>query len=273
MHPGALAFEERLLSFFPVVDPARFVRTDKARSAARERLGLTGDSLVIGNVGNLNPMKGHELFIRAAAKLRPLRPDTKFVILGAQGPNQTRYIAGLRETARALALRLGEDLVVVDPGADVSTLASAFDIFWLTSHSRSEGMPTVVGEAMALELPVVATRVGAVAEAVKDGVTGTLVPPGDADALAEATLRYVDDAELRASAGAAGRMRAQLLYAGDVCAERHVEAFRLAIDHRQSRARRRSHIKAGESFSDRPHAERAAATEGSGRSPAPAQPS
>src|SRR5262249_21731072 len=75
--------------------------------------------------------------------------------------------------------------------------------------SRSEGLPVSVLEAMAAELPVVASAVGGLAELVDDGETGILVPSGDEDALAEALARLVEDGELRRKLGAAGRARGE----------------------------------------------------------------
>jgi glycosyltransferase involved in cell wall biosynthesis len=240
-HPGATAFGERLVPFFSVVDTKRFSNSTTARQAARTRLGLPADCAVVGNVNNINLIKGHDLFVQAAGELHRRRPNTRFVILGAQSPHHAEYVSGLWRAAERLGLRLGRELIVFDPGVDVALFAPAFDVFWLTSPPRSEGVSTVIGEAMSLELPVVATRVGSVPESVADGVTGTLVPPLDPRALVEATLPYLDDRDLRVRVGAAGRARAKELYAREVCAERHERAFRLAIEHRQSRKAKRKH--------------------------------
>jgi glycosyltransferase involved in cell wall biosynthesis len=234
-HPGATAFGKRLVLFFPVVDPGRFVNDPEARRSARVRLGVPEECVVVGNVGNINPMKGHDTFVEAAALGRRLRPGTRFVILGAQYPQHARYADRLWRRAAGFGLRLGEDLIVVDPGSEVQELAAAFDVFWLTSHARSEGIPTVVGEAMALGLPVVATRVGSVHEAIDHEVTGHLVAPRDPVALVEATLPYLDDHQLRLAVGRTGRDRAQKLYSPEACAEQHLRAFELAIAHRRAR--------------------------------------
>jgi glycosyltransferase involved in cell wall biosynthesis len=232
-HPRAIEFGDRLVFFFPVADTNRFVNTDTIRRAARTRLGIPDDALVVGTVGNINLMKGHDTFIRAAARVRQLRPDTRFVILGAQASNHTEYTDGLWRMAAELGLELGRDLIVLDPGSDVSSLAPAFDVFWLTSNPRSEGIPTVIGEAMALSLPVVATNVGSVNEAIDDAVTGSLVAPRNPDALVHATLPYLDDRQLRERVGRAGRLRAERLYSAEVCADRHEEAFAIAARHRR----------------------------------------
>jgi glycosyltransferase involved in cell wall biosynthesis len=234
-HPGATSLGDRLVTFFPAADPEKFVQSEGARRNARLRLGIPADAVVIGNIANVNPMKGHDIFVRAAARLRELRPETRFVILGAQDPGHRDYADGLWTMAAELGLELGRDLVVVDPGTDVAGMAPAFDILWLTSNPRSEGVPTVIGEAMALELPVVASRVGSVHEAVSEGVTGRLVPARDPGALVDATLPYVDEPGLRREVGRAARVRAERLYSPRVCADRHELAFRLALRNHQRR--------------------------------------
>jgi glycosyltransferase involved in cell wall biosynthesis len=234
-HPGTSKLGERLVVFFPPVDTARFVMTETSRRNARSRLNIPQDCLVVGSIANINPMKGHDIFIRAAARLRRLRPGTRFLILGAQAANHAAYIDALWSSAAQLGLELGRDLVVADPGRDVAGTAPALDVFWLTSNPRSEGVPTVIGEAMALELPVVASRVGSVGEAVNDGVTGRLVPTRDPDALVAATLPYLDDFFLRQSVGRSARARAERLYSPRLCAERHELAFGRAIEHCQRR--------------------------------------
>jgi len=94
--------------------------------------------------------------------------------------------------------------------ADIPELLVRSDVFVLSS--RSEGFPVSVLEAMAAALPVVATDVGGVAEAVEDGETGFLVPATDAEALARALERLLADGELRRRLGAAGRARALSLF-------------------------------------------------------------
>jgi glycosyltransferase involved in cell wall biosynthesis len=74
---------------------------------------------------------------------------------------------------------LQKDLIVVDPANRVAELAPAFDVFWLSSNLRSEGVSTVVGDAMPVQVPVVGKHVGSVREAVADRITGCLVPAAD----------------------------------------------------------------------------------------------
>ncbi len=237
VHPWTDGLKARLVSFFPVVDVERFRPDAARRAAARRELGLPSDCVVVGNVSNLNPMKGHLTFVRAAGVLRRSRPDTRFVILGATYSHRPGYLDQVLAEAATAGLRQGRDLVVLDPQNRVAELAAAFDIFWLTSEPRSEGIPTVVGEAMALGVPVVATDVGSVSESVGEGedAGGLLVAPRDVAGLASATLKLMDDDERRRGLGAAGRRRAVVLFAAEASAECHVEAFSAALAWRRGR--------------------------------------
>ena len=168
-HPGAEGLGERLVLFFPPVDLEMFRPDPAVRSRARDELGLDADGPVVGTVGNLSPMKDHPNLVRAAAIVKREQPDTRFVILGSGHGHRHGYAEELLGAGEALGLEPGVDLILRDPGERVAELAQAFDVFWLSSRSRSEGLPTAVGEAMALGLPVVATRVGSVAEALERG--------------------------------------------------------------------------------------------------------
>jgi glycosyltransferase involved in cell wall biosynthesis/SAM-dependent methyltransferase len=239
-HPGAVTLGDRLLTFFPAVDFDLFAASEERRLAARAELGLGENDIVVGNVSNLNPMKDHRNFVRAAARVHEQRPDVRFVILGAQYEHRASYVRELLGEAASLGREPGESLFIHEPGTRVAALEPAFDLFWLTSRPASEGVPTVVGEAMALELPVVATDVGSVREAVEDGVSGAVVPPLDPLALAEATLPYLDDTHLRRIAGKAGRRRALELFSVEACAAAHIEAIERAAT--RAAVRRASHL-------------------------------
>jgi glycosyltransferase involved in cell wall biosynthesis len=234
LHPGARYLGKRLVLFFPPVDTERFKPDGQRRVAARLELGLDPDDVVIGAVANLNPMKGHRWLIRGIAALRERGIPSRAVILGASYPWRSEYERSLWAEASALGLRLGEDLIVRDPGSRVAELAPAFDVFWMTSEPRSEGVPTTVGEAMALGLPVVASDVGATREAVIDGQTGYIVPPCRPDAFAASTHHILTNNGLRARLQRNGRDHALKAFGIDVCAARHVAAIRTAVTRKSS---------------------------------------
>jgi glycosyltransferase involved in cell wall biosynthesis len=229
-YPWITRFANRLISFFPPVDLAVFRPHADYKAAARRELGLPSESLVIGTVGNINPDNDHRNFIRAAAALKRRSPEAKFVILGATYKERAAYSEGLWREAQALGLRPGHDLVVRNPGTAVARLAQAFDIFWLTS--RAEGVPAAVGEAMAMALPIVATDVGSVREAVREGNAGFVVAARNPQAIADATLPLINDADLRAKLGQSGRRFAQERFHVKVCADLHLRALEMAMQRR-----------------------------------------
>lgn len=232
LHPGLTDIAERVVPYYCPVDTDRFSPDPIRRSAARAELGIPDDAVVIGNIGNLNPMKGHPLFVRAAALVKRAFPNVRFLILGERHDTHRSYADDLLRQAESLGLVVGRDLMVIAPGNRVVDLANALDIFWLTSEPLSEGVPTVVEEAMALAKPVIATDVGGVREIVEEGKTGSVVPPLDAQALAAASMPLVRDPDLRAKLGAAGRAIAVARCDTRICVQRHLEAFHLATTRR-----------------------------------------
>jgi glycosyltransferase involved in cell wall biosynthesis len=220
---------DRWIPFFSPVDISRFAPTPAQRARAREELGFRPDDTVVGTVGTINPQKGHDTFIRAAAELIALRPGTRFLILGAGHDTHEGLERALWRLAGDLGLEVGRDLVVQDPMNRVDELAQAMDVFWLTSQPRSEGVPTVIMEAMALGLPVVSTDVGGVREIVEDGVTGRVVPPQSPSLQARATVPMLDDPATRRQMGEAGREQAIARFRTEICVSTHLRAFDLAL--------------------------------------------
>lgn len=228
-HPWAIGFGERLVLFYPPVNLGRFTMSPLNRQHARNTLGLPQDAFVIGSVGNINPQKGHLTFIRAAASLKKKIQNARFVILGATYNNHRQYADMLWREASALGLSLGADLLVVEPGSNVAELESAFDVFWMTSEPRSEGIPTSVEEAMALGIPVVSTKVGSISEIVEEGRTGFVVDSYDIEGIAECTYRLYVDIECKQSMGRAASDYAKERFGVANCARSHLVAYNMAI--------------------------------------------
>lgn len=170
---------------------------------ARE-LDLPADRVVVGVVASLSPIKDHATLLRAVAALARNWPSLHVVLVGADGGSRTALELLVRELGLENRVRFA-GLRPSQPSAH-----HLFDISALTSVS--EGMPNSILEAMAAARPVVATRVGAIPDAVVDGETGLLVPPHDPDAVAAALESLLRDPDRRVRAGAAGRARAQAQY-------------------------------------------------------------
>jgi glycosyltransferase involved in cell wall biosynthesis len=237
VHPGASGIGERLLPFFPPVDPERFDPDSADREAAKASFGFETDDVVIGTVGNLNPQKGHEFLLQAAGLARSAQPRLKVLIVGSSHETHRAYESKLRHLLDRLGLEIGRDVVFAGSLEDVRPALAAMDVFVLSSVPRSEGAPTAVEEAMMMTRPIVAADVGAVSELIEDGVTGFLVPPLDPGALSEAILRMGDDRASQERMGALGRDRAIDLCSVEECARIHLEAYGRALMHRRSSAR------------------------------------
>jgi len=170
------------------------------RNEARAQLGLPADALVMTIVANLIPYKGHGDLVDALAVAAPRLPSGwRLLVIGRDD--------GIGDTLRAQAQRAGlsENVLFLGGRDDVPSLLAASDAGILCSHE--EGFANAVLEGMAAGLPMIVTRVGGNAEAVRDGETGVVVEPRDPKGLADAIVRLAGDAALRARMGAAGRRR------------------------------------------------------------------
>jgi glycosyltransferase involved in cell wall biosynthesis len=189
---------ERVTSIPTGIDLARFVPGDA--TAARARLDLP-DRRTLGIVATLRDWKGHEYLFDAIARDRAAWADWTVLVVG-DGPYRDpldRHLA---------ALGLAGGVRFAGQQEDVVPWFQALDLFTLPSYGE-EGVPQAIMQAMACGIPVVSTTVGAIPEAVDDGVTGRIVAPRDAAALAATLAVLRDDPALRARYGAAAHARAQ----------------------------------------------------------------
>ncbi|NYF90945.1 glycosyltransferase family 4 protein [Tunturiibacter empetritectus] len=148
--------------------------------------GRVGES-VVATVGNIRRVKGHDVFIRAAASIAEKFPDASFRIAG--DVLEPEYFAELQKLVSEL--KLSDRFHFVGGVTNLQDYLSTAEVFVLPS--RSEGFSNAIVEAMAASLPVVATNVGGNAEAVQDGVSGIIVPPEDSAALAAAIISLLSD--------------------------------------------------------------------------------
>jgi glycosyltransferase involved in cell wall biosynthesis len=155
-----------------------------------------GHTPVIGTASPLEAVKGVPYFLGAARQVLDVRPDLEFLVAGA-GPEE----ANLRRVARQLQIE--EKVTFVPYLADFTDSLGAMDIFCLPS--LQQGLGTIMLEAMALGRPVIATDVGGVPSAVRDGETGLIVPPGDSRALARRMLELLENPARARAIGAAAR--------------------------------------------------------------------
>jgi len=164
---------------------------------------------VITTVGNIRRVKGHDVFIKAAASIVVQFPQVTFNIAG--DVLESDYFAELQSLIGHL--NLSNHFRFVGGVANLREYLSTADIFVLPS--RSEGFSNAIVEAMAASLPVVATNVGGNAEAVTDGISGLIVPPDDPTALAAAITRLLSDTDKAREMGAAGKKLASEKFTTD----------------------------------------------------------
>jgi glycosyltransferase involved in cell wall biosynthesis len=170
------------------------------RDRMRSDLGLPGDAVVACTVANLRAQKGYEDLLSAARKVTEATDKVYFLSVG-QGVQEQE----LRQ--RHAELGLGDRFRFLGHRTDVMQILAASDIFVMSS--RFEGFPVAVMEAMSTGLPVVATRVGGLPDAVTSGVDGILTPPADPASLADAILRLAEQPEDRRRMAAAATTKAE----------------------------------------------------------------
>ncbi|MCM2319611.1 MAG: glycosyltransferase [Pseudomonas sp.] len=161
---------------------SRLQATQQQRDAIRQEAGIGADDLVIGSLGRLNPAKDQENFIAAARILAEKYRNLKFLMIGdGLDPGNRTLMKIITATGHA------DRFVLLGERRDIPACLKAMDIFCL--HSRTEGFPNALGEAMTLGLPCVATNAGDAAYLLGD--TGTTVPPRDSQALADGLEKLI----------------------------------------------------------------------------------
>jgi glycosyltransferase involved in cell wall biosynthesis len=203
-------------------DTERFRPSPSARAELRESLGLDPTTPLIGLLGRYHPVKGHDLFLDAAATLAAEHPTVRFLMAG---PGVERSNTEL--TSAIESRGLGGRAYLLGNRDDAERVTAALDVASCTSWAES--FPNVVGEAMACGVPCVATDVGDTAELL--GGCGTVVPAGDAAAAVVAWSRWLAaDPASRASASDAARARIVEQYALAGMIERYHELYRQVLD-------------------------------------------
>jgi len=176
----------------------RFLSCEALRGQLRAELGVDPEVPLVGIVARLAPIKRHEWFLEAAARVVQRYLDCQFLLVG-DGER--------RQELEGLVRQLGLDGRVRFLGwrRDLERIYADLDLVALTS--ANEGLPVSLIEGMAAGRPVVATRVGGVPDLVEDGVTGYLTPSGDPASVAEAVAMLLADPQRRQMMGQAGKER------------------------------------------------------------------
>jgi glycosyltransferase involved in cell wall biosynthesis len=175
---------------------------DTQGSNLRSELGVPLDTKLVGMIAHLHLAKGYEFFIQAARKVVDALPKVRFVAVGEIKEPIWKELSTLIEN-----LGLKDHVHFLGLRDDIPGILHDLDVFVLSS--RSEGFPLAVLEAMAAGRPIVVTRSGGPQELVDDGRTGFLVPPADAQALAETICKLLADPTKAMELGRNARVRVE----------------------------------------------------------------
>jgi glycosyltransferase involved in cell wall biosynthesis len=194
-----VAPSERIVAQLPGMDVTGFAELTDKRDDLRRQLGISPEVVLIGIIGRLVPIKGLDVFLDAAARVRKDRPDAVFFAIAGDGP--------LRPELGEHASRLGlaERCIFLGQVTAIASFYAACDV--IAMSSRNEGAPIALLEAMAAGKAIVATRVGGIPDMVEDEISAVLVPKEDPDALARALVQLVSDPAVRDRLGRAARQR------------------------------------------------------------------
>ncbi len=206
---------EHMTSVRTGIDLERYRPLDQA--GVRRKLHIANRP-TLGILATLRDWKGHQFLLEAMAALRKDFPQWQLIVIG-DGPQREAL------EARAEELRLSGDVTFAGNQDNVPEWLSALDLFTLPSYG-DEGVPQGIMQAMACGLPVVSTPVGAIGEAVQDGLTGLMTQPRNATALAASLAKLMADHALRQRMGAAGLEYARANFGIDIMLDQMLALFR-----------------------------------------------
>jgi len=217
---GRRALTVPVFKILPPVDCKRFEKSAISRSALLSDFGI---NIVL--IANVNPIKGIDVFIRAAAiATRSSAGRLNFYIVGPIFESQRQYAAELERLVDASGL---SNVHFLGGVSDVRPILKATDVFVCASHS--EAGPMVLWEAMAMGCAVVSTDVGDVSSILRTGESGFVTPPGDHSSMSAAITALANDAGMRESFGLAARAIAVRDLSLEQCVQNHLTAYRATL--------------------------------------------
>lgn len=193
--------------------------------ATRGMLGVPADAIVLLNVASVSALKNQKMIARALSRIRPdCRHRLHLVIAGGIFDEEERS-ATMAEAAQA---GLADQVMFLGFRDDIPDLYAACDIAVLSSHSESFGLAVI--EGMAAAKPVVSTACGGPNDIVVDGETGFLVPVDDAEAMAKAIEKLIEDPDLARRMGEAGRRRVEERYSVKAFCDAYEDLYQEAVE-------------------------------------------
>jgi glycosyltransferase involved in cell wall biosynthesis len=206
---------DRLVTIHNAINTAN-LKTSKSATEVRKELRIEENQSIIGTAGRMVPIKGFDVLLKTAKLILEKKPMVRFLLAG-EGPQKTE----LEQKARAMGL--AEKVMFLGFRDDVIDIINCLDLFVMSSYH--EGVPMSLLEAMALQKPVVATGVGGINEIIENDVSGFLVNPGDASALASACLKVLNDPVLKLNLAIAARKRIDEEFSIEVQSERVMKLY------------------------------------------------
>ena len=182
----------------------KFSSNRKARNQIRAELGVTSETVVICQIGRIVKWKGNEIFLEAAQKLSRTYNNVVFVVVGNGNED---FVNRLKDMATKYGLET--KIHWVGYRSDIATILNGIDVVTVCSTS-GEGFPNIIGEAMAVGKPVVASDIGSNAEILDKG--GLIVPAGKTGDLVAAWSSLIDNPEFRNQLGRVGNERVREKY-------------------------------------------------------------
>ncbi|MCP2605211.1 glycosyltransferase, partial [Candidatus Aminicenantes bacterium AH-873-B07] len=183
----------------------------------RRELGFSEGDYLVGIIAHLADHKGHKYLIEASQIIKNKTDKIKIIIVG-EGPLKMEL------TRKVMKLNTGNVVFFLGFRKDIPQILNSLNLFVLSSYL--EGLGSSILDAMACKLPVVATCTGGIPEAVKDGITGILVPPRNPEALAEAILKLYNNRKLAKEMGERGYKLVQEKFSIKSMVDKTLEFYR-----------------------------------------------
>lgn len=210
---------EHVVTVRSAVDASPYLHACE-RDAFREAFGLPEHALVLGVIAQLIPRKGHRHLLAILPEIVQRRPEVRVLFFGqgAHRPQLEQQVQKLDLARHVLFTGFCDDLARWLPCLDI-----------IVHPADMEGLGVSLLQGAAAGAPIIATAVGGIPEAVRDGENGLLVPPAEPAALAAALLRLLDDATLRTTLGARGRALVQQEFSVDVMVQGNLALYQRVL--------------------------------------------
>lgn len=215
---------DRIHVVYNGIPASRFADLKPPEQVCKE-LDLSRHQPIIGVVAHLSAKKGHQYLLKALSMLKERYPQIMCLVVG-----EGRLCGSLERLAQQLLIT--DNVTFLGYRDDAVDIMQICDVIVLPSVAK-EGLGLCLVEAAFLGKPTVGSRAPGIDEAIVDGETGLLVPPGNSTRLAEAIDRLMKRPNLRASLGQAGKMRAQRLFSMEACTDAHEQLYREMIARRR----------------------------------------